>query len=121
MLFGLNRENLKESRLVLDESGYARGRPNPTFAHATWAGRLIREVYERKSMMHGSGKSDLYVVPKRLAKGNSPEPYMRRIQGRARMQWALAQVPYAATRNTLLPFTALLHHIHNPVPSFLIR
>ncbi len=38
---------------------------------------------------------------------------MRWTQGRARMQSALARVRQAATRDTSLPFTALLHHIYS--------
>ena len=81
-------------------------------------------------MMHGCGKSDTRVVPKkspnnagrpvaegmegrRVAKGNSREQTMRRTQGRARMQSALARVRQAATRDTALQFTALLHHIYS--------
>ncbi len=81
-------------------------------------------------MMHGRGKSDTCVVPKkspnnagrpaaegmegrRVAKGNSREQTMLRTQGRARMQSALARVRQAATRDTSLPFTALLHHIYS--------
>jgi len=81
-------------------------------------------------MMHGSGKSDIRVVPKkssnnagrpaaegmegrRVAKGNWREQTMRRTQGRARMQSALARVRQAATRDTSLRFTALLHHIYS--------
>ena len=81
-------------------------------------------------MTHGRGKSDNCVVPKkssnnaggpaaegmegrRVAKGNSREQTMRRTQGRARMHQALARVRQAATRDTSLQFTALLHHIYS--------
>ena len=81
-------------------------------------------------MTHGRGKSDTRVVPKkspnnaggpaaegmegrRVAKGNSCEQTMLRTQGRARMQNALARVRQAATRETSLRFTALLHHIYS--------
>ena len=82
-------------------------------------------------MMHGRGKSDTRVVPKkspnnagypaaegregrRVAKGNLREHTMLRTQGRARMQSALTRVRQAATRDTSLQFTALLHHIYSP-------
>ena len=81
-------------------------------------------------MMHGRGKSDNCVVPekssnnagrpaaegregRRLAKGNSREQHMLRTQGRERMQQALARVRQAATKDTSLRFTALLHHIYS--------
>jgi len=82
-------------------------------------------------MMHGRGKSDTCVVPgkspnnagrpaaegregRRVAKGNSREHHRLRTQGRARLHRALARVRQAATRDTSLRFTALLHHIYSP-------
>ncbi len=81
-------------------------------------------------MTNDRGKSDNCVVPKkssnntgppvaegmegrRLAKGNTREQNMLRTQGRARMQSALERVRQAATRDKLLRFTALLHHIYS--------
>ena len=81
-------------------------------------------------MKYGRGKSDNCVVPakssnktgtpvaekmegRRLAKGNSREQTMLRTQGRARMQNALTRVRQAATKDTSLRFTALLHHVYN--------
>jgi RNA-directed DNA polymerase len=81
-------------------------------------------------MMNGRGKSDNCVVPgispnktgppvaegkegRQLAKGNSREQNRLRTQGRERMRSALERVRQAATKDRLLRFTALLHHIYS--------
>lgn len=80
-------------------------------------------------MMHGQGKSDGPIVPRKPlnkpsgaegvegrgpAKGNPQERAMLRTQGRARMQQALERVRQAAKQDRKMRFTALLHHVYNP-------
>jgi group II intron reverse transcriptase/maturase len=80
-------------------------------------------------MMNGQGKSDRSVVPAKssnkagpqtaaegmegrlLAKGNSAQQNICRIQGRERMQSALGRVRQRAVRDKKLRFTSLMHHI----------
>ena len=80
-------------------------------------------------MMHGQGKSDGPIVPRKPpnkpsgaegvegrgpAKGNPQKRAMLRTQGRARMQQALERVRQAAKQDRKMRFTALLHHVYNP-------
>ena len=80
-------------------------------------------------MMNGQGKSDRAVVPTKspnkaglltaaegmegsaLVKRNPSPQNTRRIQGRERVQRALARVRQAAVRDKKLKFTGLMHHI----------
>ena len=88
-----------------------------------------REVGRHTPLMHGSGKSDSRVVPKkvpnkarrraaeglegrRLAKRNSPQATTLRTQGRARVHAALGWVRQVAEQKKGVRFTALLHHIY---------
>src|SRR6266702_7774239 len=88
-----------------------------------------REVGRRTPLMHGPGKSDSRVVPKKvpnnarrraaeglegrqLAKRNSPQATTLRTQGRARVDAALGRVRQAAEQKKGERFTALLHHIY---------
>jgi RNA-directed DNA polymerase len=80
-------------------------------------------------MMHGDGKSDTAVVPRKLpnnaaepaaeaaegravAKGNSDERNALRTQGREGALSPLDRVRHAARRERRLRFTALLHHVY---------
>ena len=80
-------------------------------------------------MMHGDGKSDTFVVPKKLpnkaagpaaeaaegrevAKGNTLEPNTRRTQSRGSVPSTLERVRGAAREDKQLRFTALLHHVY---------
>jgi RNA-directed DNA polymerase len=87
------------------------------------------EVGRRTPLMHGHGKSDSRVVPKKapnnarrraaeglegrqLAKRNSPQATTLRTQGRARVHAALGRVRQVAEQKKGVRFTALLHHIY---------
>jgi len=81
-------------------------------------------------MMHGQGKSDRPVVPRKspnkagqpaaeamegrgLAKGNLPEQNTLRTLSRERVQSALERVRQAAKKDRKKRFTALLHHVYS--------
>src|SRR3990172_7297355 len=104
---------------------------DPLAARCRWSSGPHREVQGHTPMMYGQGKSDGPIVPGKppnkpacagaeggegrgSAKGNPPERTMRRTQGRASMQQALARVRQAATQDRKMRFTALLHHVYNP-------
>jgi RNA-directed DNA polymerase len=82
--------------------------------------------------MHGCGKSDSAIVPKKsankgvdasasaermeeraLAKGNSREQTRLRTQSRDRLQNELARVRQIAAKDKEVKFTALWHHVYN--------
>ncbi len=80
-------------------------------------------------MMHGHGKSDSPIEPKKppnkaepeaaeaveergLAKGKAPKRNMSRTQGRTSMSSALERIRQAARRDKRQRFTALLHHVY---------
>ena len=81
-------------------------------------------------MMHGSGKSDRPIGPKKppnkavgpaaeaveergLAEGNLRQQNRLRTQGRGSLQSALERIREAAKRDREMRFTALLHHVYD--------
>lgn len=97
---------------------------------AEGAGRPRRKVRGHNPMMHGPGKSDSPIVPRKspnkvgqptaqgmegrgLAKGNLPEQNAPRTQGRPSAPSALERVRQAARKDRKQRFTALFHLVYD--------
>src|SRR5579859_2705751 len=103
---------------------HAREPGDPRVARGRWCRGTHREAKRRTPMMHGSGKSDSRVVPRklpneagrpaeevvegrRLTKGNPRQQNAARTQGRQAAPSALERVRQVAKREKRMRFTAL--------------